>query len=587
MSDETQRWQRAEALFEELVALPSEERERRLIEACGDDRALQRLVASLLDADRRPGDFISDAIASAAAEVTNPTVEHLTNADGTVGAWRLVRELGSGGMGLVYLAERSDDAYTAQAAVKFLRSPVGASEMARRFRVERQILADLVHPNIARLLDGGTAADGTPYLVMEFIDGEPIDSWCDTAKLDVRRRVQLFGRVCDAVQHAHRAFIVHRDIKPANILVTREGVPKLLDFGIAKLLDADQEAKGDVTMYQAMTPTYASPEQLRGEPLTTASDTYSLGVVLYRLLAGTPPHALAGLSPAEVERRVSEQLPAAPSMRTSGDASRQLHGDLDTIVLKALRPDARERYQSAAELVADLRRWLDGSPIAARPATFGYRTQRFVARHPIAVTASVLAILALAASTTISLVQARRAAAAQQRAEERQRVAEQATGFLVELFELADPNTNNGATITARQMLDRGAERVLTGRVSAPEVRSTLAISLATIYRNIAEYDSAAALIDSALAVRARVNGTQSGEYAAALHELAELLYNNGEYDSSAVLHRRVLAIQERAAPGDNDLTEASLYGLGVALDDLSQLPEAEQRLRDALAMSR
>ncbi len=582
MTDETERWGQVQSLFERLVELPPLERVRELAIISAGDIELGRLVGTLLEADRVSGDFIGAAIADAAA-----LTDHASRIGETVGAYRLIEEIGHGGMGAVYLAERSDDAYRAQVAIKFLRSPLAAPELARRFRAERQILADLVHPSIARLLDGGTAADGTPYLVMEYIDGIPLDEWCDRERWGVRGRVALMRRVCDAVQHAHRSLVVHRDLKPSNILVTADGTPKLLDFGIATLSTTDGASDADATLLGAMTPSYASPEQLRGKRVTTASDTYSLGVVLYRLLCGVPPHELTGLSPAEIEQRVTREPPAPPSTRAPADRAREIRGDLDTIVLKALRTDPDERYLSAAELSEELRRWLANEPIAARRASVAYRVRSFVRRYPVAVSASLLAVAALAASTTVSVIQARRAAVARDRAAERQRVAEEATDFLVTLFQLADPNTTAGDQVTARQMLDRGAARVLSGEISDPDVRATLAISLATIYRNLAEFDAARPLIDTALAVRARVNGEATTEYAAALHERAELLYNDGAYDSAAATHRRVLAIQERVAPGDQDLTETTLYGLGLTLDELGQYEEGERLLRRDVEMVR
>lgn len=582
MTDETERWGEVQALFERLVELPPLERMRELAIVSAGDAELGRTVAALLEADRVSGDFIGAAIADAAA-----LAEGTSRVGETVGAYRLLHEIGHGGMGAVYLAERSDDSYRAQVAIKFLRSPLAAPELARRFRAERQILADLVHPSIARLLDGGTADDGTPYLVMEYIEGVPLDEWCDRERWGVRGRASLMRRVCDAVQHAHRSLVVHRDLKPSNILVTSDGTPKLLDFGIATLSTADGAGDADATLIGAMTPSYASPEQLRGKRVTTASDTYSLGVVLYRLLTGTPPHELTGLSPAEMEQRVMQEPPPPPSSRAPAERAREIRGDLDTIVLKALRTDPDERYLSAAELSEELRRWLANEPIAARRASVAYRVRSFVRRYPVAVGASVLAIAALAASTTVSVIQARRAASERDRAAARQRVAEQATDFLVTLFQLADPNANAGAAITARQMLDRGAARILAGDISDADVRATLAISLATIYRNLAEYDAAGPLVDTALAVRARVNGKETTEYAAALHERAELLYNNGAYDSAAVVHRRVLAIQARVAPGDGDLTDATLYGLGISLDDLGKFDESETLLRQEVAMAR
>lgn len=581
MPDDKDRWQRVQEIFDAVVDAVPADREKQLDVACGGDVELRQLVQSLVEADRLSGDFIGAAIADAALEQPAGT-----RVGEVVGAFRVIGELGQGGMGTVYLAERADDAYQAQVAIKFLRPTIAAPELERRFLAERQILAGLAHPNIARLLDGGTGPDGSPYLVMEYVDGLALDVWCDQQNADTYERVRLMRRVCDAVQHAHRSLVVHRDIKPSNILVTADGTPKLLDFGIAKLIDVDRNAAAEQTLYHAMTPTYASPEQLQGRPVSTASDTYSLGVVLYRVLAGVPPFDLAGLSPAEVERCITGDPPPPPSARAPRHLAKALRGDLDTIVLKALRADATERYLSAADLSEDLRRWLDREPITARRVTSVYRLRTFARRHPIGVVASTLAVVALAALGALSVVQARRATHQRDLATGRQRVAEQATEFLVELFQLADPNTNNGATITARQMLDRGADRVLKGTTIEPDVRATVAISLATIYRNLAEYDTSEPLIDTALAVRERTSGRRSLEYAAAMHERAELRYNQGAFDSAAAIHRAVLAIQEESAPGDHDATEASLYGLGVSLDEVSQFDEAERVLRRALEMN-
>lgn len=582
MSDATDRWHHIQKIFDAVVDTPDHELDQRLQEACGNDHALRQQVSALIRADRESGDFIGDAISEAALHT-----ETVSRTGESVGPYRLVCELGRGGMGAVYLAERSDDTYTAQVAIKFLRSSLAAPDLARRFRAERQILADLVHPNIARLLDGGTNDDGSPYLVMEYVDGVPLDVYCDRHQWSIRQRVSLIMKVCDAVQHAHRSFIVHRDLKPSNILVTADGTPKLLDFGIATLSTADADSPAEATLLGAMTPSYASPEQLKGQRVTTASDTYSLGVVLYRLLTGAPPLNLTGLSPAELERRVTQEVPPAPSTRLPDDRARMVRGDLDTIVLKALRIDPEERYLSAAELGEDLRRWLAHEPVSARRPTVMYRIRSFVRRHPLAVAATATAVVLLMASTGVSVVQAQRAATERDRAEARQRVAEQATGFLVALFQAADPGVNDGESVSARELLDLGAHQLLAGQLPDPDVRSTLSIALATIYRNLAEYRTAAELIDTALSVRRLHNGVASSEYGYALHERAELLYNYGQYDSAIVLHRRVLALQEQYAPGDADLTQATLHGLGATLDEIGRYDEALPFLQQSLDMNR
>jgi serine/threonine-protein kinase len=582
MPQSTDHWKRVEAVFQQLLALPLPERDAALNRLCGDDSRLRDDVRALLLADAASGEFIESAIGGAANDATGVT----SRAGELVGAYRLTGELGRGGMGMVYRAERADAEYRATVAVKFLRGGLADPELARRFRVERQILADLVHPDIARLLDGGTAADGTPYIVMELVDGEPLDVWCASAGLDVRARVQLVRQVCGAVQHAHQSLVVHRDLKPTNILVTADGVPKLLDFGIAKLIDPGSDAL-QTTVVHAMTSSYASPEQLRGERVTTASDVYSLGVVLYQLLTDRLPYDLEGLSPGEVERRVCEMEPARPSERVWPERARELRGDLDNILLKALRKEPERRYGSAAELAEDLRRFLAREPVSARPDVLSYRAGRFVRRHAVGVGATALAMLLLATLATTSIVQARRAAAERDLAEERRLTAERVTDFLVDLFQVADPNESRGDTITARQMLDQGAQRILTELTEEPAVRAALAGVMGTVYRNLAALPEARTLIDSALAIQRAVHGPRSVEFAEALHENAELLYVEGEYEAAEPVHRQALAIRrELLPPGHSDIG-GSLDGLAATLDELGRFDESEALYREALDITR
>ncbi|TAK93742.1 serine/threonine protein kinase, partial [Patescibacteria group bacterium] len=302
-----------------------------------------------------------------------------------IGPYRLVSEIGHGGMGTVYLAERDGD-FHQRVAIKVVRGLLGADGL-RRFRVERQILASLQHPGIAGLLDGGTTPEGMPYLVMEHIEGVRIDDYCDARHLTLAQRVTLFCRVCDAVSAAHRSLVVHRDLKPSNILITADGTPKLLDFGIAKLLTDDDADPLLVTSpsVRALTPEYASPEQIRGLPITTATDVYSLGVLLFELLTGERPHRLGTRTAAELERVICGQEARRPSAFVEKRLARELEGDLDTIALAALRKESSRRYQSVEQLADDLRRYLDGRPVLARPSTWSYRARRFVQRHRAAV----------------------------------------------------------------------------------------------------------------------------------------------------------------------------------------------------------
>ena len=347
------RWQEVQALFLAAADLAPAARAAYLAEACAGDPTLRDEVLALLAADGRANasPFITGAVAAAAEAVAGAAPPAPSRLGERVGPYRLVRELGRGGMGTVYLAERADGQYQASVAIKFVRGSLAAPELARRLVAERQILAGLTHPNIAWLLDGGTATDGTPYLVMEHVAGEAIDTWCERRGLGLAARLALFRRVAAAVQYAHQALVVHRDLKPSNILVTADGTPKLVDFGIAKLL-AGEGAETTATV-RALTPAYAAPEQVLGDRITVATDVYGLGGVLYRLLAGRAPLDLAGLSPGEIEHRICEQSPAAPSAAARGAASawrRSLKGDLDTIVLTALSKEPGRRYATAEAL---------------------------------------------------------------------------------------------------------------------------------------------------------------------------------------------------------------------------------------------
>jgi serine/threonine protein kinase/tetratricopeptide (TPR) repeat protein len=413
----TSRFERLEALFHEAVHLAPEARAAWLDETCREDPALRADVERLLGAHDRAGGFIQVPAAKLGGAAEEPS------AGRRVGAYRVVRELGRGGMGAVYLAERADGGFTQRVAIKLIKRGMDTDHVLARFRTERQILASLDHPNIARLLDGGSTDEGLPYLAMEYIDGRPIDVFADEHRLTVADRLRLFLQVCDAVSYAHGRGVIHRDIKPLNILVTPAGVPKLLDFGIAKVLGEADEVTSTVTGLRLLTPEYASPEQVEGRHATTASDVYSLGVVLYELLTGRSPYRLPSRAPQEVAAAVCTTEPERPSAAVtrppdSGDLarrrrhespgdqasrsgagtprqlSRQLRGDIDTIVLAALRKEPARRYPSVGALAEDLRRHLAGRPVVARSEGMLYRAGKFVRRNRAAIAAGLTVVIA-------------------------------------------------------------------------------------------------------------------------------------------------------------------------------------------------
>ena len=362
-----------------------------------------------------------------------------------IGAYKVVREIGHGGMGTVYLAERDDEHYHQQVAIKLINPGLGGDIIRRRFRNEMQILADLNHPNIARLFDGGETADGVPYLMMEYVDGTPINAYCNDHNLSTEQRLKLFCTVCDAVQYAHQHLVIHRDIKPGNILVTSEGVPKLVDFGIAKLLGGTADTAA--TAMPFMTPEYASPEQVRGASVTTATDVYSLGVVLYELLSGRLPYRFKSRVPHEVAQAICEQDPERPSTTRR----KRLHADLDNIVLMAMRKEPERRYGTAQQFAEDIQRHLEGRPVSARHDTFSYRAGKFIRRQKVAVGAAALIAITLLVGIIATAWQARVARAERARSERRFNEVRQLANSFV--FEVHDAVVNLPGSTTARSLI--------------------------------------------------------------------------------------------------------------------------------------
>lgn len=540
-----ERWQRIEALYDAAAEMSPEERSRFVAEQCADDDDLRR---EMLAAFRNESSGLTSVVEQAAAAVA----EKNQNATGRrMGPYHILRPLGRGGMGAVYLATRDDDQYRKEVAIKTLKFEAEDSFALTRFRHERQILAQLEHPNIARLLDGGANAEGTPYIVMEYVAGIPITEYCQQHQLPIEHRLRLFRQVCEAVQYAHQNLIVHRDIKPANILVTTGGVPKLLDFGIAKLLvpDGDTGAEAQTataTGLRLMTPDYASPEQVRGEAITTATDIYSLGAVLYQLLAGERPHALQNYDAVEIARIVCETDVKPPSAL----GNRRLRGDLDTIVLKAMQNEPARRYSSVEQLSEDIRRHLDGLPVAARPDTAIYRTVKFVRRNRLGVAAVTAVIVALGVGLTVALHEAH---VAERRFAQ---VRELANTFLFQFYDQVTPLP--GSTAVRASIVDT-ARKYLDGLTGEAGNDKGLILELAQAYQrlgtvqsnaigaNLGQMEEARRSFQRSLDLYARVPVTPGSppnlrrNYATALLSLLSLEYNAYHEDIAEKLGRQAL----------------------------------------------
>jgi serine/threonine-protein kinase len=608
-----ERWTRIKSLFDQSVGLEATERQDFLDLACGTDVSLRAEVESLLSADAS-ADSMLDAPLSQALETIFGSA---TSVGRRFGSYRVVREIGRGGMAVVFAAQRDDEQFEKQVAIKLIKRGMDTDAIIARFRRERQILARLEHPNIAYLLDGGVSDDGLPYLVMELVEGEPIDAYCDRLALSISNRLRLFRTVCSAVQMAHQNLIVHRDLKPSNILVSPAGIPKLLDFGIAKLLDdvADGPPTNldhpTVAGLRPMTPEYASPEQIRGEAVTTVSDIYSLGVLLYELLTGHRPLELQRLSPRQVEEAVCERQPLRPSSclhrpdtlittearrieSTSADHStpqdivggcregsgqrlrRRLQGDLDKIVLKALEKAPHRRYRSAEQLSEDLHRHLRGLPVVARKNTVFYRWSTFVRRHRWGVAAVVLIFLSLVIGLISTAWQAKVAR------EERER-AEWVSQFMVDLFAISHPSKARGESVTVRQVLDRGAERVDRELAEVPRVRAEILRSMGLAYAKLGLFEKAEPLLLEAVELRRGKAGGNHLALMTAINDLGELLTKLARFQEAERLHRQALEGRSRSLDERNEKVVESLNSLAVALFHLHRRSEAETLLRQAL----
>ena len=612
------RWERLQELFSRAADLSGSERQLFVNQETAGDAELRTELLELLACDNGGARTGPLTLALGAALDTTTRDRRKALVGRVVGNYKLVGVLGHGGTGTVYLGERADRQYSAQVAVKIVDSGALQGELGLRFRAERQILASLNHANIARLLDAGETDDGNPYLVMEYVHGEPLDRYSDRQQLGLRERLQLFLDICGAVQYAHQNLVVHRDLKPANILVTAEGAPKLLDFGIAKLLDAGEAAAAMALTRmndRLLTPEYASPEQILGRPVTTASDVYALGVVLYELLTGLRPYVVpASASQLELERSIcvtdplrpsgavkraresgplegqSEMLAVAAARRlTPEKLQKRLVGDIDAIVMRALRKEPQHRYNSIEQLASDVRRFLTREPVQARQGNWLYYSQRFIRRHAFGVTAGAVFITFLAAFAAISTIQAQRIAAERDRAQQENSRAEMVSDFLLETFGNAEPfgYGETGRPETAKDLLDRAGRRVRDDLTQHPEVHARLLETIGRAYRRRFDNAEATSFLRDALDLRRKMSGgTPDAATAQVMAELAVAVRDKDPIASDRLLEDATVILQRLGQLRSTTYARV-LANRGRVELKLGKLDAAQKYLDESIALLR
>ena len=597
------RWEKIQLLFEKTLELNASERQNFLKNECGNDKELFDEIISLLAADEKQHSIFS---ASAADYVPIDDA----NLDGKIfGSYRAIKQIGSGGMGSVYLAERADGVFEQKVALKVVKPGMNSHEIISRFEEERQILARLQHPNIARLLDGGISELGLPYFTLEYVEGKPITEYCDDNNLTIEQRLELFKEVCKAVLFAHQNLVIHRDIKPGNILVQEDGTVKLLDFGIAKVFEENAEEKFVTrTGMRVMTPEYASPEQVRGEPVNTATDIYSLGLILYQLLTGCQPYEVPSTSALEMERIICLTEPQKPStmitkiflsaadsrQKTSPEfisqkrkttipkLKKRISGDLDNICLMAIRKEPERRYSSIAQFITDIDNHITGLPVIARKSTTSYRTKKFIQRHKVGVVVTAVSVLIIALVTTFYTI---RLAEERDRAKLEAEKSKKVSEFLAGIFKVSDPEQSRGETVTARELLDNGVKKIESELSGQPEVMANMLGVTGNVYKSLGLYETALVLLNRAYSINDSLLGSDSPETAKSLNDLAGLNFAMGNYELAIDEYNDAVEKRKKIF-GDESLEAAeSMNDLAMVLREEGDYDKSERLLTTSLSV--
>lgn len=634
-----ERLNKVKELFDKASDINKDERESFISSECGDDTELKQEIVSLFSSLEETKDFLEKPLTISELDNTGFVDPYIGK---EIGSYIIDGEAGVGGMGMVYSGKRNDKEFEQKVAIKILKHGISSDYLLKRFQIERQTLANLQHPNIARLLDGGRTSDGLPYLVMEFIDGIPITQYCTEKKLTIEQSLNLFRQVCSAVQYAHQNLVVHRDLKPGNILVTKDGTPKLLDFGIAKLIDEDLSDMSDGLTKTGMwhlTPEYASPEQIKGEKITTASDIYSLGVLLYQMLTGVQPYKITNNSPSYISKIITEEKIIKPSEKVyertdeegkqffSDKLSSKLKGDLDNIVAKAMHKDPSRRYVSVEQFSEDIRRHLIGLPVIAQKDTAAYRLNKFIKRHKVGFITSVGFVLFLIISLVAIYWQASVAAKERDNAKLEALKTETVNKFLQDMLSSADP-TEVGRDVKVYDVLHKSALNLEKGFTDQPGIEAAIQKTIGITFTNLGEYDEAKPHLERSLLLNEKIYGKESvqaaeSNYALALYyhwigdlKTADSLYtkslkifrtdsntpkrilagaindygilmaDNARYDKAKILHEESLNLFLKYAGEKDKETATSYNNLAIVLQELKELDKAEQYFNKALQLN-